>query len=63
MCVQVPQNRVRADIVGFVRFLHVQGVAVGIRVDGYRLDTEFGAGAYNTHSNFATVCNENFFDH
>ena len=63
MCVQVANDRIGADIVGFIGLFDVQGMSVGICIDGDRFNPHFGAGAYNTNRDFATIGNKNFLDH
>ena len=47
----------RADADGFVGKAHVQRVAVGLAVDGDRLDAEFLAGADDAQGNFPAIRN------
>ncbi len=61
--VQVAQDRVLADVVRLVGLLHVQGVAVGVGVDGDRLDAQLGAGADDAHGDFATVGDQDLSNH
>ncbi|MCY1361538.1 hypothetical protein D9M69_482070 [compost metagenome] len=61
--VQVAGQGVGADAVGFVGTLDVQGVPVGIGVDGHRADAHFGAGAHDSDGNLTTVGDQDFLDH
>ena len=61
--VQIAENRVLADVVGLVGFLDVKRVAVGIGVDGDRLDTQFGTGAHDADSDLAPVGDQYFLKH
>ncbi len=63
MCIQIAGDRLGADVIGFVRFFYVQRVAVGIGVDGDRLDAHFRAGTHDADGNFTTVGDEYFFNH
>ncbi|OIQ86114.1 hypothetical protein GALL_320540 [mine drainage metagenome] len=63
MGVQVAGDRIGANVVGFIGLFDVQRVAIGIRVDGDRLDAHFGAGADNADGDFTAIGNENFLDH
>ena len=62
-CVQVADDRIGTDIIGFIGLFDVQGMSVGIRIDGDGFNPHFGAGAYNANRNFATIGNKNFLDH
>jgi hypothetical protein len=62
--VQVAQCRGRrADADRFVGELDVLGVAVGLGIDGDRLDAHFAAGALDSEGDLATVRDEDFFKH
>ena len=61
--IQVAQNRVGANVVCGIGLLDVEPVAVGVGIDGYRLDAHLLACPNNSNSNFAPVCDENFLDH
>ena len=61
--VKVTRNRFGADVVGLVRFFYVQRMAIGIRVDGNRLDAHFRARAHNANRNFPTVGDKYFLNH
>ena len=63
VCVEIADNRVGADVVGFVGFFDVQRMAVGIGIDGHRLDAHFRAGAHDADGDFAAVGNKDFLDH
>ena len=53
----------RADADRLVRKAHVQGMAVGLRIDGYGPDAEFLAGGENPKSNFAAIGNQDLLEH
>ena len=57
------EDRVLADVVGLVGFLHVERMAVGVGVDGHRLDAQFGAGAHDADGDLAPVGDQYFFKH
>ncbi|MCY1441995.1 hypothetical protein D9M71_583370 [compost metagenome] len=61
--IQVAGQRVGADVVRFVGTLDVQGVAVGLGINGYRADAHLGASAHDTDSDFPTVGDQDFLDH
>src|SRR5512139_3498965 len=61
--VEVAEDGVLADVVGLVGLLHVEGVAVGVGVDGDRLDAQFGAGADDADRNLAPVGDQYFLKH
>ncbi|MNF78710.1 hypothetical protein D3C84_609030 [compost metagenome] len=61
--VQVAGQGVGADAVGFVGTLDVQGVPVGIGVDGHRADAHLGASAHDSDGNLTTVGDQDFLDH
>lgn len=63
MGVEVAAHRVRAEIVGFAGFLYVQGMTIGIRIDGYRFNAEFGAGPDDPHRDLAPIGYQNFPNH
>jgi len=63
MDVQITGDGIGADVIGLVRLLHMQGVAVGLRVDGHRGDAQFGAGTHDAHRDFTPVGDEDFADH
>jgi uncharacterized protein len=60
--VQVTAHRVRAQVVGFIGFLDVQGMAVGIGVNCDRFNAHLGTSAHNPYRDFAAVGYQNFFD-
>jgi len=41
----------------------VERMAVGVRIDGNRLDAEFGAGPYDADGNLASVGDQYFLKH
>ena len=47
----------RPDIDGFVSEFDVQGICIGIRINGNTRDVHFPAGPDNSQSDFTTVCN------
>ncbi len=61
--VQITRQRVAADVVGFVRTLDVQGIAVGIGIDRNRGNAHLRASADDANGNLAPVGNQNFLDH
>ena len=61
--VEVAGQRVGADAVRLVGALHVQGVAVGVGVDGHRTDAHLGAGTHDADSDLPTVGDQDFLDH
>ena len=63
MRVQVAENRVLADVIGLVGFLDVERVAVGVGIDGDRLDAQFGAGAHDADGDLAPVGDQYFLKH
>ncbi len=52
-----------ADAHGHVGQLYVQGIGVGIGVDGDGLNAQFLAGTDDTHGDFAAVGNQHTFKH
>ena len=56
-------GRRRPDMDGFVRHLDVEGVTVGIGIDGNRLDPEPARGLHDAAGNFAPIGNEKFPEH
>ena len=54
--------RGRANTHVFISHPDVQGIAVGLRVNGDRLQAQLFAGADNPQRDFAAVRNENFFE-
>ena len=52
-----------ADAVGEVGELDVQGVLVGVRVDGDRLDTELLTGTDDANGDFAAIGDEDSLKH
>src|SRR5437867_3788477 len=48
-------GRCRPDRVGVVGLADVEGAAVGLRIDGDRLDAELAAGAHDAHGDLAAV--------
>src|SRR3989338_5301723 len=63
MSIKIAGDRFRADVIGFVRFFYVQGMTIGISIDGDRLDAHFRAGAYDADGNFTADGDENLFNH
>jgi hypothetical protein len=63
VCIQIAEDGVLADVVGLVGLLHVERMAVGVGIDGDRLDAQFGAGAHDTDSNLAPVGDQYFLKH
>jgi hypothetical protein len=53
----------RADENSFVRHLHVQCVAVGFGVDGYRCDAHAAGGLDDPAGDLAAVCDQDFLEH
>ena len=52
-----------ADADGFVGQLHLEGLAVGLGVNGESLDAEFAAGAHDAQGDFAAVGDEDILNH
>ena len=52
-----------ADADRFVGELYVEGLLVGLGIDGQGLDSEFVTSANDAKCDFAPVCDENLFDH
>ena len=52
-----------ADTDGLVGETHMEAVAVGLGVDGHRLDAEFFAGADNAEGDFSPVGDEDLTKH
>ena len=63
MCIQVAGNRLGTEVVGFVSFLDMQRMAIGIRINGDRLDAHFRARTHNADSYLSSVGDEYFFNH
>ena len=61
--VQIAENRVLADVIGLVGLLHMEGVTIGIGIDGDRLDAQFGAGAHDADGDLAPVGDQYFLKH
>ena len=62
--IQVAVHRIfGTDAHGHISQLHVQGVRIGIRIDGDGLDTQFLAGTDDAHGDFAAVGNKHTFEH
>jgi hypothetical protein len=57
------RRRRRADVDGLVGQLHVQGVAVGVGVDGDTLDAHLARGLDDAAGDFAAIRNEDFIEH
>ena len=53
----------RADGDGLVRHFHVQGIAVGIRIDGNRLDAQLPRGLDDAAGDLATVGDQDLLEH
>ena len=53
----------RADGNGLVRHLHMQGVAVGFRIDRDRLDAELARGLDDPAGDLAAVGDQDFLEH
>jgi len=53
----------RTDVVRLASVLDVAGVAVGVAIDGHRLDTEFFARCHHANCNFAAIGDEYFLEH
>ena len=53
----------RADVHGFVSHLHKRRAGIGIRIDRDGLDTHPPGGLNHPASDFATVGDEDFFEH
>ena len=53
--VQVAGDRIRADVVGFIGLLDVQGMAVRVGIDGHGGDAGLGTGADDAHGDLAAV--------
>src|SRR3569832_618008 len=60
--VEITGHRIGADIIGLVRLLEVQTVAVGGCVDGDRGDAHLGAGAHDAYRDLPAVGDEDFAD-
>ncbi len=52
-----------ANADAFIGKAHMHGVGIGCGVNGNRLDAHFAAGAMNAQRDFASICDENFFEH
>ncbi|MCY1397606.1 hypothetical protein D9M71_126150 [compost metagenome] len=61
--VQVSRQGVITDAVSLIGALDVQGVPVGIGVDGHRADAHFGASAHDADGDLTTVGDQDFLDH
>ncbi len=61
--VEIAQNRILADVISLVGLLHMERVAVGVGVDGDRLDAELGAGAHDADGDLAPVGDQYFLEH
>jgi hypothetical protein len=55
--------RARSDTDGFVGGLNVEGVVIGLGIDGEGADPEVLAGADHPESDFAAISNEDFVKH
>ena len=53
----------RADVVGFVRHLHMQGVTVSVRIDSNRFDAHLAGGLDDTACDLATVGDQDLLEH
>ena len=56
-------RRGRADVDSFVRHGNVNGIAIGIGVDGDGLDAHFARSLDDAAGDLATVGDQNFFEH
>src|SRR5262249_37416162 len=62
--VQVAGRRYRrTDAKGLIGKLDVQGVGVGLRVDGDGPNAQLPAGPDHSEGDFSSICNENLFKH
>ena len=52
-----------ADVHGLVGHLDMEGIAVGVRIDGHRLDTHFARGLDHAAGNLAAVGNKDLLEH
>jgi hypothetical protein len=48
---------------GFIGEPHVQAVAIGLRVNGHRLDAQILAGADDANGDFASIGDQDFLEH
>ena len=46
-----------------VRHLDMKCIAIGVRIDGDRLDPHTARGLDNPAGDFAAICDQNFFEH
>jgi hypothetical protein len=53
----------RADADGFVGQIDVQGVLVGLGINGDRLDAHLAGGLDDAAGDFAAVCDQNLGEH
>ena len=53
-------RRRRADVHGLIGFAHVQGLGIGIGIDGHRLDAHRAGRADHAAGNFTAVGNQDF---
>ena len=53
----------RADADRFVGQLHMKRIHVRLRVNRERPDAEFLTGANDAERDFATICDQDFFEH
>ena len=61
--VEVAGKRVRADAMCFVGFFDMQGVAVGVGIDGDGANAHFGASAHKADGDFAAVGDKQALNH
>jgi hypothetical protein len=54
---------VAIEAVGFIGTAHMQGIDIGIGIDGDGLHAIVGAGSRDAHGDLATVGNQNFVNH
>ncbi len=60
--VEIAGDGIRTDVVGLVGFFYMQGMAVGLGIDGDRFDAHFRAGAHDAHGDFPAVGDQDFLD-
>ena len=61
--IQIAENRVFSNVIRLIGLLDVERVAVGVGIDGDRLDPKFGAGAHDADGNLAPVGDQYFLKH
>jgi hypothetical protein len=52
-----------AHAIAFVSQIYMQGLAISLRKDGYRLDAHFSARSNDSHGDLASVGNQYFREH